>query len=386
MSPRKARLTIRGRLTLAFSVIFALVGTLMVVATYFFMRYVPHYGLMREVGTVVSFETEELSPLSIVRTPDDDAIQSEWSTFVIQDATTLLNVQLLISLVFLVVLICAGAVASWFIAGRILQPINTLSQVAKDASEGNLKQRVELDGPDDEVRRLGATFDHMLTRLDAAFESHKRFAAGASHQLQTPLAATRTMIDVASSDPSPSVEGLQETLSRVRQMNERSIETVDALLDLTAIEYRSDNVEEVDLGVLVGGALSVVAAESADRGITITSDIAPDSRTFANPVLIEQMLVNLLQNAVRHNHDGGSIEVRLTADTCPKLHISNTGEKVDPARVEQLTEPFSRGRDQAAKTGHGLGLAIVQSIADASNARLTLESNPEGGLCVTVTF
>lgn len=385
MSPRKARLTIRGRLTLAFSVIFALVGTLMVVATYFFMRYVPHYGFMAEIGPVVSFETEQFDPTSIVQTTDDAAVQEE-SAFVIQDATTLLNVQLLISLVFLVVLICAGAVASWFIAGRILQPINTLSQVAKDASEGNLKQRVELDGPDDEVRRLGATFDHMLTRLDAAFESHKRFAAGASHQLQTPLAATRTMIDVAASDPSPSVEGLQETLSRVRQMNERSIETVDALLDLTAIEYRSDNVEEVDLGVLVGGALSVVAAESADRGITITSDIAPDSRTFANPVLIEQMLVNLLQNAVRHNHEGGSIEVRLTAGTCPKLHISNTGEKVDPARVEQLTEPFSRGRDQAAKTGHGLGLAIVQSIADASNARLTLESNPEGGLCVTVTF
>jgi two-component system sensor histidine kinase VanS len=290
-------------------------------------------------------------------------------------------------MIALVMLLIGGSIVAWLISGRMLRPLQSINRAAKLASTASFDHRVGLGGPRDELRDLSDTFDEMLSRLSNAFQAYRRFAANASHELRTPLAATQTMLEVALNDPDLAPDELREVSQRVLETNRRNIETVEALLDLAEIDRRPIERATVAVGRLVEECVSELRGEASSRNLTVEVSAARVAAK-GDAVLLRQALSNLIRNAIRHNHDHGWVDARLTA-TAEKImvRIENTGPVLSPAQVPELTEPFARGAGRIVShaesvRGHGLGLTIVASVAEAHGGRLMLAPRDGGGLIV----
>ncbi|MEA2444812.1 MAG: hypothetical protein QOJ12_2104, partial [Thermoleophilales bacterium] len=279
-----------------------------------------------------------------------------------------------------------GSVAlGWLLAGRALRPIGAIAATARGVEGESLDRRVALEGPADELKQLGDTFDAMLGRLDSAFESQQRFVANASHELRTPLAVIRAEVDVALADPDASAAELRATAERVRAATDRSTRLIESLLTLA----RSDGMpaartDTIDLAVAVEHGVEGVACELRERGIRIERDLRC-ALTRGDRRLIERLAANLVENAVRHNRDGGWIELSTyVADGSARLRVSNGGDRIPADRVDELVEPFQRLSRHAPGSGAGLGLSIVRSVAEAHGGSLRVAARAEGGLTVDV--
>ena len=372
------RITARWRLTLICSGLAAGVGAVLVTAVYLFMRYVPTYAIMRD-STVATAAQQTISTTS-------SSTMAQPAGLVLDGTSDILNTLLAISLAALVALTVVGGLVGWFLAGRMLRPLQQLTAAAERAGTGDLSGRVGLEGPRDEFRRLSETFDDMLGRLEESFRAQERFVANASHELRTPLATTKTMIDVTLADPGADATALRRLAERVRTTNDRSIDTVEALLDLSAVGSVPLDRRPVRLDLVVRDAAAEVEPEAAGLDVTTTAEpVTVDG----DPVLLRQLSLNLLRNAVRHNIPGGRVTVSVSGSVSGSVAggtvtVSNTGPVV--ADVDTLTEPFVRGAGRVARGGHGLGLALVRNIVRAHHGDLTLTANPAGGLTVRATF
>jgi signal transduction histidine kinase len=272
------------------------------------------------------------------------------------------------------------------LTGRILRPLREVTSTARRLSAESLNERIVYEGPRDELAELADTFDAMLARLQAAFESQRRFVANASHELRTPLSVIRTELDVTLADPDADVAELRRMAGVVRAATLRSGQLVEALLLLARTDGLGVAVREpVDLASTVASAWHGVRAEAEPRGITPTFHAAP-APAVGDPSLLERVAGNLLENAVRHNVDGGWIDVRTSATPeWATLRVSSSGPLIDAGRVGELFEPFRRGgKDRTAQTGTGLGLSIVRAVVIAHHGQVTAAPVPDGGLSVTV--
>ena len=291
-------------------------------------------------------------------------------------------------LVFLVVAVVAVA-AAYVLAGRALQPVSRVTATARRLSEENLDDRIALDGPADELKELADTFDAMLARLDAAFDSQRRFVANASHELRTPLAVIRTEVDVTLGDPAASTAELRTMGEVVREASVRADLLVDALLVLARSEGRGRgglrHHEPVDLAGLVPAAVAAVAAEAAARALSVSAETVP-ARVEGDPQLLERLVGNLVENAVRHNVDGGWVAVATgSSEDGAWLTVRNTGAVLPAGEVEELFQPFRRGGTaRTGSRGAGLGLSIVRAVAVAHGGAATATARDGGGLEVTV--
>jgi two-component system sensor histidine kinase VanS len=284
-------------------------------------------------------------------------------------------------LAFLLVLGLAGG---WLLAGRMLNPLTRITDAARMATNGSLSHRIRLPGRRDEFRDLADTFDTMLTRLETHVAEQQRFAANASHELRTPLAITQTLLDVARNDPHCNTGDLVE---RLHVVNTRAIDLTEALLILSRADQRAFTREPLDLSLLADEATETLLPLAEKRGVTIetSGDITP---TIGSHALLLQMTTNLVHNAIVHNlPENGTVWIT-TSVNCDNvlLTVENTGETITPQTVSTLVEPFQRGahRIRTHHEGVGLGLAIVNRIAQAHDGTLTLTTRPAGGLRVTV--
>jgi two-component system sensor histidine kinase VanS len=284
----------------------------------------------------------------------------------------------------LVFLLAFGLVGGWFLAGRMLAPLTRITSATRRAATGSLSHRIELDGANDEFRELADAFDGMLDRLEAHVAEQQRFAANASHELRTPLAVTQTLLDVARRDPNRDIGDL---LDRLQVVNTRAIDLTEALLVLSRADQRTFHREAVDLSLVAEEASETFLALAEKHGITIETSGEP-APTVGSPPLLLQMATNLVHNAIVHNlPDQGAVWV--TTSVRPMevvLTVANTGEQLSPRLVSTLVEPFQRGTERlhADHAGVGLGLAIVERIAQAHDGTLALGARSEGGLCATV--
>ena len=250
-------------------------------------------------------------------------------------------------LIFLVTAL-VGVGAAYVLAGRALQPLSRVTATARRLSEETLDERIALDGPPDELKELADTFDAMAARLDAAFDSQRRFVANASHELRTPLAVIRTEVDVTLGDDDASVADLRTMGEVVRDASVRADLLVDALLVLARSEGQArtglEQREPVDVAELVPRAVGAVSAEASQRCLAVTTETDP-APTEGDPHLLERLVGNLVENAVRHNVDGGWVTVRTgsTSGAGAWLAVANTGAEVPAGDVEQLFQPFRRG-------------------------------------------
>ena len=282
-------------------------------------------------------------------------------------------------------LVVFGLVGGWLLAGFVLRPLSRITDAANRARDGHLDHRVTLPGPRDELTDLADALDAMLDRVERTIDEERRFAANASHELRTPHAIIRTMVEVAQADPAG--RDVDVLLQRVASTNERAIATTEALLTLAQVgRGLTRETDDVDLAELAASALEDVKADAAARSIRGTVSL-PATFVTGNRALLSRLVANLVQNAIQHNVAGGWVDVRLDPSG---LVVENSGAVLDAATAATLTEPFVRGAGRTRGSGGhdvaGLGLAIVASIVRAHRGALFVDARAEGGLRVRVVL
>ncbi|MER0244885.1 HAMP domain-containing sensor histidine kinase [Streptomyces sp. HSW2009] len=272
-------------------------------------------------------------------------------------------------------------------AGRVLSPLGRITRTARQVAGSDLSRRIELGGPDDELKELSDTFDEMLERLDRAFTAQQRFVANASHELRTPLAINRTLLEVQLSDPdaSPELTQLGKTLLAT---NERSEQLVEGLLLLARSDNEIVDRKPVDLAEVATQAVDQARTEAQAKGVELRGSQQP-AIVQGNGVLLERVALNLVQNAVRYNAPDGWVEVNTALDrSAAVLVVSNTGPVVPAYEVDNIFEPFRRLRTErtGSDKGVGLGLSIVRSVVRAHGGRISALPREGGGLVIRVSF
>jgi signal transduction histidine kinase len=295
---------------------------------------------------------------------------------------------LIVCAVSLAVIAVAAAAIGWIIAGRVLRPLRTITAAARRIAASSLHERLALHGPDDELKELGDTLDSLFARLEASFEAQRRFAANASHELRTPLTRERTLLQVTLADPATTTGTWRAVSQELLASNAETEHLIQALLTLASGEADANQREPLDLAAVTSETLAVPRAGISRLGLHVHTDIQPVILE-GDPLLVQQLVTNLIDNAVRHNIPGGDVQVTTgTSGGHAVLSVTNSGQVIPPTEVDRLFQPFQRLGPRPARRdgGHGLGLSIVRAIATAHGAAIEARALPEGGLAVDVTF
>jgi signal transduction histidine kinase len=291
------------------------------------------------------------------------------------------------TLVFLAAVLVAVALG-WLIAGRFLRPLRTITSAARDISASNLSRRLSITGRDDEFTELGETLDSLFGRLEASFQAQRHFVANASHELRTPLTAERTLLQLALADPDATVQTLRSTCQQVLALSDQQERLIDALLTLASSERGIEQQQPFDLAEIAGKAIMDCRQDAERRRIRIDAELHAAPAT-GDPQLAASLVANLIDNAIRHNLDGGSVQISTAGtDGQATLAIGNAGVVIPPGEVDRLFQPFQRlGTARVGRAGgNGLGLAIVRAIADVHGATLAAHARLDGGLDIRVSF
>jgi signal transduction histidine kinase len=286
----------------------------------------------------------------------------------------------------LAIMVVVSVLLGWFIAGRVLRPLRIITTTARQISATSLNRRLALEGPRDELKELGDTFDELLDRLESFVLAQRQFVANASHELRTPLALQRTLIQVALADPEPTIESLRIAHERVLSSGSEQQRLIDALLTLARGQAGLDKEDAIDLAALTHQVVASRRAEATERELHIAADLAVAPIT-GDARLAERLVTNLIDNALHYNITGGRVGIATyTESESTFFTISNSGPTVPPEAVARLRQPFQQLRTDRIGENHGLGLSIVQAIATAHHADLDIRPGDTGGLVVTVRF
>lgn len=384
------RNTVRLRLTLLYGSLFLVSGAVLLAVTYLLFRNATEgRGVSGPQGAIVGSATSP--PTGERRVAGEPGITEEQ----LQASADQLRAQadqqraanlrelLTQSGIALAIMAVVSIVLGWIIAGRALRRLRTITTTAREISATNLHQRLALDGPDDELKQLGDTFDGLLARLDAAFRSQRQFVANASHELRTPLARQLALGQLAVDDPSATVESLRAAHKRVLTAGREQARLIEALLTLARGEGGLDRHEPLDLAAVTDEVIL-----RTDTGIHLTTSIH-SAPTSGDPHLVERLVANLVDNALRYNTDHGTVTITTeTSAGHATLTVANTGPIVPATEVERLFQPFQRLNPSRTRQngGLGLGLSIVHAIATAHDATVMAQPRQGGGMHITVTF
>jgi signal transduction histidine kinase len=379
--------TVRIRLTLLYSALFAACGAILVAITYALLAANlpapdPDQTIPPDFkATCAKASTDPNPDISLQR-----KCRTAYEEGLVQGATdqraAILDRLLWYSGGTLAAVTLLAAAAGWIAAGRVLRPVHRITEAARAASGERLTARLSMTGPRDELRELADTFDEMLDRLQATFESHRRFIANAGHELRTPLTVMRASVDVVLAKPEPTRDELIGMGHDVRAAVGQAQGLIDALLTLARTDRGQVDREEVDLATVAEDALDAAGEEA---GATRLHTALAPARTSGDPILLERLAANLVDNALRYNVPAGAVWISTgTVDGRAVLTVENTGPIIDANAVGGLFEPFRRLRERTGDGGFGLGLALVASIATAHGGRATAGARPDGGLSVTV--
>ncbi|WP_217246013.1 HAMP domain-containing sensor histidine kinase [Streptomyces sp. AC602_WCS936] len=385
------RPTIRIRLTLLYGGMFLIAGILLLSIIYLLAAQAVRTG-NQPLYKIVDFQDLQVASNDCPGITDGNLSLSQFNAAISdcidrqrQDALDRLLSRSLLALLGLAVIAFAFGYA---MAGRVLSPLGRITRTARAVAGSDLSRRIELDGPDDELKELADTFDDMLERLQRAFTAQQRFVGNASHELRTPLAINRTLLEVHLSDPGAPVE-LQQLGKTLLATNERSEQLVEGLLLLARSDNQIVERKPVDLAEVAGQAIDQVHAEADTKGVEIRGTRDP-SVVQGNGVLLERIALNLVQNAVRYNvAERGWVEVTTSVENGQAvLVVTNTGPVVPAYEIDNLFEPFRRLRTErtGSDKGVGLGLSIARSVARAHGGHIYAQPREGGGLVMRVTL
>ena len=270
----------------------------------------------------------------------------------------------------------------WIAAGRVLRPLRRITETARASSGSDLRHRVALRGPDDELKELADTLDSLLEALEGAFGSQRAFSQNVSHELRTPLAILRAEAEIRLAEPGAGGEE-RRFARRVLEAAEQGERTVDRLLALARSESGLLASGELDLAELTGDVVGELAASAGPLDIRLELG---EATAWADRALTERLVANLVENAVRHNVPGGWVRVEVGAgEDAAHLRVSNSGPRLPPEEVESLFQPFVRRGDPGfGRPGLGLGLPIVRAVVEAHGGAIDAEPRAGGGLEIRV--
>jgi signal transduction histidine kinase len=396
------RRTVRLRLTVVYGALFLLTGAALLTITYLLVsrnlpsaprnvqrletRLAPPAGVA--AGNVVFRTGTDGCRLLAGPPPSPGQIAARAQRCLSQQRALELNQLLTESGIALGIMTGVSVGLGWLVAGRMLRKLRTITTAARSISAGNLHARLSLAGPDDELRELGDTFDGLLARLESAFDAERQFVANASHELRTPLARQRTVLEVALADPASSVAKLRNACARALTAGEQQERLIEALLTLARSQRGLSRREPVDLAALTAEVLLASEHAADERKLTISAELNP-APMLGDPRLAERLVVNLVDNAVRHNVANGVVHLSTGTEAgLAVLSVINSGPVIRPDDVPGLLRPFQRlGAERVGTSdGLGLGLSIVAAIADAHGGWLKVDPRPEGGLAVRAAF
>ncbi|MFB4271049.1 sensor histidine kinase [Nonomuraea sp. GTA35] len=382
------RLTARARLALLQTALVLAAGAALTGLTYLLMK--------RRPALVTHLDPDGPDPRSTLRLmPPQPQDLRDLADRVQADTLSALLPQAALALVVVTVL---AAVLAWLVAGRVLRPIRVISSAARRLSAENLTERVPVTAPADELSALAGTVNDMLDRIqrgvaerDRILDSQRLFTANAAHELRTPLTTARTAIDVTL-DGQPGRDELLTMAGDVRDAVEHMQRVLNGLLLLARSQAGAGAQEAADLAAITAATLATAEEQAAAAGIAIRARLRPAPVT-GEPVLLERLVGNLVDNALRYNHTDGHLTVETstvetrTAGARAVLRISNTGREIPPEQAQTLLEPFVHGHGTRVRTdgpGLGLGLSIVHAIAHAHQGHITITARPGGGLGITI--
>ncbi|MEU8340808.1 HAMP domain-containing sensor histidine kinase [Spirillospora sp. NPDC048832] len=358
------RMSVRLRLTLLYGLLFFMAGALLLFVMSFLMANI-------------------LSNVKVIGYGLTDAAAAELQRQFVEQTMKQLVGRSLLALGGVGVI---TLVLGWFVADRALSPLQRVTTTARRLSESTLHERIALEGPEDEIKELADTFDAMLERLGQAFDSQRRFVANASHELRTPLAINRTLLEVALGDPEAS-EDLRTVGRTLLATNARHERLIEGLLLLARSERELTARTPVDMAEVAAAVLEQSARRDHDNDVAVHPELTRGT-ALGDPVLLEHLVSNLVENAIKHNEaEGGELWIRTgMLDGYATVQVENTGPVVPAYEVERLFEPFRRlnaDRVESSK-GAGLGLSIVRSVVLAHRGAVYAAPRPGGGLIVTV--
>ncbi|MEV4677836.1 MULTISPECIES: sensor histidine kinase [Actinomadura] len=358
------RMSVRLRLTLLYGLLFFMAGALLLFVMSFLMANI-------------------LSNVKVIGYGLTDAAAAELQRQFVEQTMKQLVGRSLLALGGVGVI---TLVLGWFVADRALSPLQRVTTTARRLSESTLHERIALEGPEDEIKELADTFDAMLERLGQAFDSQRRFVANASHELRTPLAINRTLLEVALGDPEAS-EDLRTVGRTLLATNARHERLIEGLLLLARSERELTARTPVDMAEVAAAVLEQSNRREHDNDVAVHPELTQGT-ALGDPVLLEHLVSNLVENAIKHNEaEGGELWIRTgMLDGYATVQVENTGPVVPAYEVERLFEPFRRlnaDRVESSK-GAGLGLSIVRSVVLAHRGAVYAAPRPGGGLIVTV--
>jgi len=391
---RTPRLTARLRLTTLYGALFLLSGAVLLAVTYLLFDQasadvtfsggakvlfgLPRNPLTPRPGGATKQQMNKLSP---AQTAEARAQVAQLHGFALHELLVRSAIALGLTAIISIAL-------GWVVAGRVLRPVRAISATARQISATNLGERLRLDGPDDEFRDLAATLDDLLGRLQASFDTQRRFVASASHELRTPLTLDRALLERALRHPSPSQALWRTTCERLLASSQHQDHLIDALLTLARSEAGLSSCQPFELSAVIDTVLLDPGLDPRHHQLDITTEIGP-AAVSGDPRLAERLVRNLVDNAIRYNQPAGSIHIRAaTRSGRAVLTVANTGPPIPAAEVNRLFQPFQRLTPQRDSHPHGsgLGLSIVQAIADAHDAAITATTQPHGGLAIEIGF
>ncbi|MFC9748493.1 sensor histidine kinase [Streptomyces niveus] len=383
------RPTIRIRLTLLYGGMFLIAGILLLSIIYLLAAQAINEGselALKVTGVNVQLTSPTCPGLN--EAVNNDQLNSSLKACMAAQRQQALDDLLTRSLFALTGLSIIAFAFGYAMAGRVLSPLGRITRTARRVVGSDLSRRIELDGPDDELKELADTFDEMLERLERAFTAQQRFVANASHELRTPLAINRTLLEVQLSDPAAPVE-LQQLGRTLLATNERSEQLVEGLLLLARSDNQLVERKPVDLAEVATRAVDQTRGEAEAKGVELRGECVP-AVVQGNGVLLERIALNLVQNAVRYNvkEDGWVAVTTAVEHGEAVLLVSNTGPVVPAYEIDNIFEPFRRLRTErtGSDKGVGLGLSIARSVARAHGGRIIAEPREGGGLVMRVTL
>lgn len=359
--------TIGFKLTLWYVIFFSLIGALLIAG----------YNL------TMGMARREIPP----RFTDDLRPPLEIAEHVGESYGNYLNVYSWISFSVLLILCAIGG---YFLSKRMLKPIDNVSALATRISTSNLKERINYQGPDDEMKRLADTFDNMLHRLEDSFNMQNQFIQDASHELKTPIAIARTNIEVIEMDKNPSVEDYRKLVEVLKTNTERMSRLSEKLLLLSQNQQRVFEYTTIDVNYLIEEIVKEINPYAVNCSITLKPALSEEELLInGDNFAVKQIITNLIDNAVKYNRSGGNVKISTRKNGANAvITVEDNGIGISKEDQKHVFDRFfrvdkSRSRAQG---GSGLGLAIVKEIIESHKGAINLKSEPGKGSVFTITL
>ncbi|MEX1217962.1 MAG: HAMP domain-containing sensor histidine kinase [Acidimicrobiales bacterium] len=360
--------SIRFRLTAVWSILVFGLAVLVVGGIYLGLR----YSLENQKISATAFQVGGLTFIQ----PDQAQLVQRAVNERALDALRVYSFWALLALFF------TSLIIGWFVSGRMLRPLGEISNSVREIQASDLKQRIDLGGPNDELRQLADTFDEMLGRVDEAFEGQRQFIHEASHELRNPLAVIRTNLEVTLSDPAASADELRHTAEVVERSSERMARLVDDLLIYARKGTLSLERDPVDITALLNEAAEEFAAPASAASVHLIHQSQKGLWVVGDRLALRQALGNLLANAIRYSPDGSTIRLRAGLEgPWVWIAVEDQGPGISPIDQDRVFQRFWRGdpREGREQGRSGLGLTIVRQIAEAHGGEVKLVSQTGHG-------